>query len=60
MTIKTTFIFGIVIFLLFILFQNSIQDNVGQLIFVAAFILLEGYVVFSIIRVYQKHRRRNR
>ncbi|WP_158857685.1 hypothetical protein [Lunatibacter salilacus] len=54
MRIKTAFIFGIVIFLLFVLFRGSIKDNVGQLVFVAAFIILEGYVVYSIVSVYQK------
>jgi len=58
MRIKTAFIFGIVIFLLFVLFRGSIKDDIGQLIFVAAFLILEGYVIYSIINVYRKLNRK--
>ncbi|HSI77409.1 MAG TPA: hypothetical protein VK957_16025 [Lunatimonas sp.] len=58
MRIKTAFIFGIVIFLLFVLFRGSIKDDVGQLLFVAAFIILEGYVVYSIVNVYRKQNKK--
>jgi FtsH-binding integral membrane protein len=54
MRIKTAFIFGIIIFLLFVLFRGSIQDDVAQLVFVSAFIVLEGYVIYSIVRVYRR------
>lgn len=57
MKIKSAFIFGITIFLLFILFRNSIKDDVGQLVFVTAFMLLEGFVLYSIIKAYRKQSR---
>lgn len=57
MRIKTAFIFGIIIFLLFVLFRGSIRHDLGQIIFVAAFIVLEGYVIYSIVRVYQNHKK---
>jgi len=48
MNIKAGFISAIAVFLLFILFKGSIQDDQGQVIFAFAFILLEIAIITAV------------
>ncbi|MBT0811092.1 hypothetical protein KIH41_07355 [Litoribacter ruber] len=53
MSIKTGFIAGIVVFLAFILFKNTIQDDTGQMVFAIAFVLAELLIIGLVYRNYR-------
>jgi len=50
MSIKTGFILGIAIFLIFVLFKNQIANATFQIIFVVAFILAEITIIALVFR----------
>jgi len=48
MSIKTGFILGIAIFLIFILFRNQIKDDTFQIIFALGFVLSEVAIIILV------------